>query len=160
MSTAPFYNFLGSAKHPKLETVHHLLVLSLLSFAYMLIAVNMSLSRTFTAALRTSRSTLSRRNGVNPVQHVFGQDRSAIRGYATAFERNKPHVNVGKKLEPRWQCGLTSQRHNWPRRSRQGNATRPSSPYLALTIADNPHSSYNQTTSRERICQVSRIWRN
>ncbi|KAL8989478.1 MAG: hypothetical protein Q9177_001638, partial [Variospora cf. flavescens] len=33
--------------------------------------------------------------GVNPVQQVYGRDAAQFRGLATAFERSKPHVNVG-----------------------------------------------------------------
>lgn len=56
----------------------------------------MSFARTF---LQTSRA-LSARNSINPVQHALGnkgraQFLGAARSYATAFERSKPHVNIG-----------------------------------------------------------------
>ncbi|KAI6808436.1 Elongation factor Tu, partial [Hortaea werneckii] len=56
----------------------------------------MSFARTF---LHTSRA-LSARNSINPVQHALGnkgqaQFLGAARSYATAFERSKPHVNIG-----------------------------------------------------------------
>ena len=44
--------------------------------------------------LRTSRALRS--NGVNPVQSAWGARGGAyMRNYATAFERTKPHVNIG-----------------------------------------------------------------
>lgn len=36
-----------------------------------------------------------RPRAVNPVHHVFTSDKLAVRGLATAFERTKPHVNIG-----------------------------------------------------------------
>lgn len=36
-----------------------------------------------------------RPRAVNPIQHVFAGDKMAARGLATAFERTKPHVNIG-----------------------------------------------------------------
>ncbi|KAL1955116.1 hypothetical protein VTO42DRAFT_9017 [Malbranchea cinnamomea] len=45
--------------------------------------------------LRASRASLQRPGAVNPVHHVFSRDRILVRGMATVFERNKPHVNVG-----------------------------------------------------------------
>lgn len=53
----------------------------------------MSFARTF---LQTSRA-LCARNSINPVQQALsarGQAQFA-RSYATVFERNKPHVNIG-----------------------------------------------------------------
>jgi len=52
------------------------------------------------AFLRTSRATLRRQNGVSPTQFALGsrgsaQFLTATRNYATAFERTKPHVNIG-----------------------------------------------------------------
>lgn len=60
------------------------------------IYATMSFARTF---LQTSRA-LSARNSINPVQHALGnkgqaQFLGAARSYATAFERSKPHVNIG-----------------------------------------------------------------
>merc|ERR1711939_273390 len=60
------------------------------------ISATMSFARTF---LQTSRA-LSARNSINPVQHALGnkgqaQFLGAARSYATAFERSKPHVNIG-----------------------------------------------------------------
>ncbi|PGH17663.1 elongation factor Tu, mitochondrial [Helicocarpus griseus UAMH5409] len=54
-----------------------------------------SISRSANALLRSGRLALQRPRGVNPVYHALLKDRMAYRGMATAFERNKPHVNVG-----------------------------------------------------------------
>ncbi|EAS27798.3 translation elongation factor Tu [Coccidioides immitis RS] len=54
-----------------------------------------NISRSLNVLLRTSRISLQRPRAVNPVQHVFARDRLVARGMATAFERTKPHVNVG-----------------------------------------------------------------
>ncbi|KAL9598829.1 MAG: hypothetical protein Q9219_004248 [cf. Caloplaca sp. 3 TL-2023] len=54
-----------------------------------------SLTRSFVPLLRTARAALRQQGGVNPVQQVFGRDAAQYRGLATAFKRNKPHVNVG-----------------------------------------------------------------
>jgi len=55
----------------------------------------MPVSRSLVSVLRTSRLGLSQSRGANPVNRVFGHDRFAARTYATVFERNKPHVNIG-----------------------------------------------------------------
>ncbi|PYI16690.1 translation elongation factor Tu [Aspergillus aculeatinus CBS 121060] len=54
-----------------------------------------SLARTANLLLRSSRASLLRPRAVNPIQHVFAKDKLAARGLATAFERTKPHVNIG-----------------------------------------------------------------
>ncbi|RAL07636.1 translation elongation factor Tu [Aspergillus homomorphus CBS 101889] len=54
-----------------------------------------SLARSANLLLRSSRASLLRPRAVNPIQHVFAKDRLAARGLATAFERTKPHVNIG-----------------------------------------------------------------
>lgn len=54
-----------------------------------------SISRSLNLLARTSRSSLLRPRAVNPVHHVFTSDKMAARGLATAFERTKPHVNIG-----------------------------------------------------------------
>ncbi|KAJ5082580.1 Elongation factor Tu [Penicillium argentinense] len=54
-----------------------------------------SISRSINLLARTSRSSLLRPRAVNPVHHVFASDKLAVRGLATAFERTKPHVNIG-----------------------------------------------------------------
>ena len=59
----------------------------------------MSLSRTL---LRTSRVLLVQ-NGVSPMQSALNPLRqaqfvNAARTYATVFERNKPHVNIGRSV--------------------------------------------------------------
>ena len=56
------------------------------------------IARTVNIFLRSSRTSLVRPTGVNPVLHVFAKDRLAARGLATAFERTKPHVNIGRRL--------------------------------------------------------------
>jgi hypothetical protein len=63
----------------------------------------MPVSRSLVSILRTSRATLSQPRGANPVNRVFGHDRFAARTYATAFERNKPHVNIGT-IRAQWYC--------------------------------------------------------
>ncbi|KAJ5902087.1 Elongation factor Tu [Penicillium taxi] len=50
-----------------------------------------SISRSLNILARTSRASLLRPRAVNPIQHVF----AGTRGYAAAFERTKPHVNIG-----------------------------------------------------------------
>ncbi|KAJ5161482.1 Elongation factor Tu [Penicillium capsulatum] len=54
-----------------------------------------TISRSLNLLARTSRSSLLRPSAVNPVHHVFASDKMAARGLATAFERTKPHVNIG-----------------------------------------------------------------
>ncbi|KAJ5578161.1 Elongation factor Tu [Penicillium hispanicum] len=54
-----------------------------------------SISRSINLLARSSRSSLLRPRAVNPVHHVFASDKMAARGLATAFERTKPHVNIG-----------------------------------------------------------------
>lgn len=53
-----------------------------------------SITRSLNLVARTSRTSLLRPTAVNPVHHVFS-NKVAGRGLATAFERNKPHVNIG-----------------------------------------------------------------
>lgn len=53
-----------------------------------------SISRSLNLLARTGRSSLLRPTAVNPVNHVFS-NKAAARGLASAFERNKPHVNIG-----------------------------------------------------------------
>ncbi|PWY77388.1 translation elongation factor EF-Tu [Aspergillus heteromorphus CBS 117.55] len=53
------------------------------------------LARSANFFLRSSRASLLCPRGVNPIQHVFLKDKLAARGMATAFERTKPHVNIG-----------------------------------------------------------------
>ncbi|KAJ5937869.1 Elongation factor Tu [Penicillium verhagenii] len=53
------------------------------------------LSRSFNILARSSRASLLRPSAVNPIHHVFASDKMAARGLATAFERTKPHVNIG-----------------------------------------------------------------
>ncbi|OQE23545.1 hypothetical protein PENSTE_c008G08165 [Penicillium steckii] len=54
-----------------------------------------SISRSINLLARSSRASLMRPRAVNPVHHVFTSDKLAVRGLATAFERTKPHVNIG-----------------------------------------------------------------
>ncbi|KAJ5291376.1 Elongation factor Tu [Penicillium angulare] len=53
------------------------------------------ISRSLNTLARTSRASLLRPRAINPVHHVFANDKMAARGLATAFERTKPHVNIG-----------------------------------------------------------------
>lgn len=54
------------------------------------------LSRTANLLFRTTRTSLTRPRGVNPVQYALSKDRQTVRAMASAFERSKPHVNIGK----------------------------------------------------------------
>ena len=52
---------------------------------------------------RTSRTALRNNKYNNPVQQALGAQGSSkyvngVRGYAAAFTRDKPHVNIGKSL--------------------------------------------------------------
>jgi len=54
------------------------------------------------AFARTSRAALRQKANASPVQLALGKQGSSQylngwRSYATAFERNKPHVNIGKR---------------------------------------------------------------
>ena len=53
-----------------------------------------AISRSLTPFLRTSRYAVFGQKGVNPVQRILS-DRNGARALATAFERTKPHVNIG-----------------------------------------------------------------
>lgn len=33
------------------------------------------------------------------MERVFAKDRNALRAYATAFQRTKPHVNIGMEFQ-------------------------------------------------------------
>ena len=54
-----------------------------------------SISRSLNILARSSRASLLRPRAINPVHHVFASDKMTARGLATAFERTKPHVNIG-----------------------------------------------------------------
>jgi elongation factor Tu len=66
------------------------------------------IARTANLFLRSSRASLGRPTGVNPVLHVFAKDRQAARGLATAFERTKPHVNIGTQLPVSFSPGFSN----------------------------------------------------
>ena len=53
------------------------------------------LARSLVSALRTSRCALQQRPSTNPLFSVLSRDSTSLRTYATVFERNKPHVNIG-----------------------------------------------------------------
>jgi elongation factor Tu len=53
-------------------------------------------SRSLTPLLRTGRYALQRQRGINPMVRVLAQDPYTARGMATAFQRTKPHVNIGE----------------------------------------------------------------
>ncbi|KAI9683938.1 MAG: translation elongation factor Tu [Trizodia sp. TS-e1964] len=63
-----------------------------------------SISRTVTPFLRFGRGCLRNQRDASPLKLVLSQSQrgpqfiAASRGLATAFERNKPHVNVGELL--------------------------------------------------------------
>ena len=77
------------------------LILSLSSVLFVPFSLsvrNMStLSRSIVPFIRTSRLAVRQQKGINPVQQVFGRDLNGARGLATAFQRTKPHVNIGVK---------------------------------------------------------------
>ena len=54
-----------------------------------------ALTRSLTPLLRTTRLAVRQAKGLNPVQQVFGRDANGVRCLATAFDRSKPHVNIG-----------------------------------------------------------------
>lgn len=99
----------------------------------------MAFARSVTALYRTSRALNAR--GANPVSRVFGHDRFGARGYAAAFQRDKPHVNIGMPeviSEEHFRPILTARRHNWARRSRK----------------DHTHSGDHETASRKGLRKV------
>jgi elongation factor Tu len=56
--------------------------------------------RTVAPFLRTARSALQQGNSVSPLRHALSRQNgaavlNAARAYAVAFERTKPHVNIG-----------------------------------------------------------------
>lgn len=87
----------------------------------------------FSRALwRTSRNALRYNSSVNPLQQALGLQGSSryansVRTYAAAFQRDKPHVNVGMLgCHVRWLLTvLMANRHHWSRRSRKGRAPPP-----------------------------------
>ncbi|PQE16829.1 translation elongation factor Tu protein [Rutstroemia sp. NJR-2017a BBW] len=57
-------------------------------------------TRSITPFFQTARSALRQGNAVSPLQHALRRQNgaaviNAARSYATAFERTKPHVNIG-----------------------------------------------------------------
>ncbi|EFR00353.1 elongation factor Tu [Nannizzia gypsea CBS 118893] len=54
-----------------------------------------TLQRSLNVLLRTGKYAAQRPTAVNPMQYVFSHNRMSARGMAAAFERNKPHVNIG-----------------------------------------------------------------
>lgn len=57
-------------------------------------------ARSITPFFQTARSALRQGNAVSPLQHALRRQNgaaviNAARSYATAFERSKPHVNIG-----------------------------------------------------------------
>lgn len=53
------------------------------------------LTRSLAPLLRTTRLAVRQQKGLNPVEQVFGRDANGVRCLATAFDRSKPHVNIG-----------------------------------------------------------------
>lgn len=65
----------------------------------------MVFARSVLPFLRTARSALQQGNSVSPLQHALRRQNgasvlNAARAYATAFERTKPHVNIGLYSSP------------------------------------------------------------
>ncbi|KAL2865404.1 translation elongation factor Tu [Aspergillus lucknowensis] len=52
-------------------------------------------SRAANLLFRTTRTALLRPRAVNPVHYALAKDRQSVRAMASAFERTKPHVNIG-----------------------------------------------------------------
>ena len=52
-------------------------------------------TRSLAPVLRTTRLAVRQQRGINPIQQIFGKDASGVRCLATAFDRSKPHVNIG-----------------------------------------------------------------
>lgn len=69
------------------------------SFLSVLIAwVRMpAFTRSIVPFLRTARAATQQRNAVSPLHHALkrGNGVDSMRMYAAAFERTKPHVNIG-----------------------------------------------------------------
>lgn len=59
------------------------------------ISVVMPFTRSVGALLRTSRIAAQSSRSINPVNQVIAKNIISARTYATAFQRTKPHVNVG-----------------------------------------------------------------
>ena len=53
-------------------------------------------ARSLRPFLRTTGLAVRQQKSGNPLQQAFGKNPASIRGLATAFERSKPHVNIGK----------------------------------------------------------------
>lgn len=54
-----------------------------------------NLQRSLNVMFKASRASLQRPRAVNPVQHVLSRGMGA-RQMASAFQRTKPHVNIGR----------------------------------------------------------------
>ena len=54
-------------------------------------------TRSIVPFLRTARAATQQRNAVSPLHHALkrGNGVDSMRMYAAAFERSKPHVNIG-----------------------------------------------------------------
>ena len=54
-------------------------------------------TRSIVPFLRTARAATQQRNAVSPLHHALkrGNGVDSMRMYAAAFERTKPHVNIG-----------------------------------------------------------------
>jgi elongation factor Tu len=79
-------------------------------------------ARTITPFIKTARSALLHGNSVSPLQHALrrkngAQVINAFRSYAVAFERTKPHVNIGMLNDSAvlLKLSLMPCRYNWPR---------------------------------------------
>lgn len=83
-------------------------------------------ARSITPFFQTARSALRQGNAVSPLQHALRRQNgaaviNAARSYATAFERSKPHVNIGMGFAFHGaEHMLIVNRYNWSRRSRKG----------------------------------------
>ncbi len=74
------------------------------------------LNRSLAPLLRTTRLAVRQQKGISPIQQVFGKDANGVRCLATAFDRSKPHVNIGmeksKSIETEFPDWI---RYHWSR---------------------------------------------
>lgn len=122
--------------------------------------VAMAFTRSLTSFLRASRLAASS-SRANPVLSAFGRNPLQARSYATVFARDKPHVNVGRydkanvltSIDKSLQAPLVM---STTERYALAIATTRTSD---LTMLDYTHRCHHQKTSRTRLCDLPRIWR-
>lgn len=60
-------------------------------------------ARSLRPLLGTTVTAIRQQKSINPVHRVFCKDANGVRGLATAFERSKPHINIGTEVEGGWE---------------------------------------------------------